>query len=155
MLIVEFFFFHISNASQFFLRKNAMGGQNCIFFFSFFRTFFQFAQNNKIRTRLPQLNLSYHVPNFILYKSFFTHFFITVVLNFLVANFFVILLKYLIFFLSFLRAKQIQNKTFSTFSCMFLNPNIFSNLNSNCSNLYDVRNLQEQVKKAFCCQKLF
>ena len=30
---------------------------------------------------------------------------------------------------------------------MFLNPNIFSNLNSNCSNLLDMRNLQEQVKK--------
>ena len=41
------------------------------------------------------------------------------------------------------------------FSCMFLNPNIFSSLNSNCSNLLDVRNLQEQVKKAFCYQKLF
>ena len=26
---------------------------------------------------------------------------------------------------------------------------------SNCSNLLDVRNLQEQVKKAFCYQKLF
>ena len=31
----------------------------------------------------------------------------------------------------------------------------FSNLNSNCSNLFDMRNLQEQVKKAFCYQKLF
>ena len=41
--------------------------------------------------------------------------------------------------------------TFSNFSCMFLNPN----LNSNCSNLLDLRNLQEQVKKALCCQKLF
>ena len=39
---------------------------------------------------------------------------------------------------------------FSNFSCMFLNPNIFSNMNSNCSNLLDMRNLQEQVKKAFC-----
>ena len=28
-------------------------------------------------------------------------------------------------------------------------------LNSNCSNLLDMRNLQEQVKKAFCYQKLF
>ena len=32
---------------------------------------------------------------------------------------------------------------------------IFSYLNSNCSNLLDMRNLQEQVKKAFCYQKLF
>ena len=31
---------------------------------------------------------------------------------------------------------------FLKFSCMFLNPNIFSYLNSNCSNLLDMRNLQ-------------
>ena len=45
--------------------------------------------------------------------------------------------------------------SFSNFSCMFLKPNIFSNLNYNCSNSYDVRNLQEKVKKAFWYQKLF
>ena len=28
-------------------------------------------------------------------------------------------------------------------------------MNSNCSNLLDMRNLQEQVKKAFCYQKMF
>ena len=39
---------------------------------------------------------------------------------------------------------------FSNFSCRFLNPNIFPNLNYNCSNILDLRNLQEQVKKAFC-----
>ena len=44
---------------------------------------------------------------------------------------------------------------FSNFSCMFLNPNIFSNMNSNCSNLLDMRNLQEQVRKAFCDQIFF
>ena len=43
----------------------------------------------------------------------------------------------------------------SNFSCMFLNPNIFSNLNTSCSNLSYLRNLQEQVKKSFCYQKLF
>ena len=32
---------------------------------------------------------------------------------------------------------------------------IFSNMNSNCSNILDMRNLQEQVKKTFCYQKLF
>ena len=37
--------------------------------------------------------------------------------------------------------------SFSNFSCMFLNPNILSNLNSNCSNSLDMRNPQEQVKK--------
>ena len=36
---------------------------------------------------------------------------------------------------------------------MFLNPNIFSNLN--CSDFLDMRNLQEQIKKAFCYHKLF
>ena len=46
-------------------------------------------------------------------------------------------------------------KVFSNFSCIFLNPNIFSNLNYNFSNLWDMRNLQEEVKKAFCYQKLF
>ena len=35
------------------------------------------------------------------------------------------------------------------------NPNNFSNLNSNCSNLLDMRNLQEQAKKAFCYQQSF
>ena len=44
---------------------------------------------------------------------------------------------------------------FSNFSCMFLNPNIFFNLNSNCYNSLDKRNLQEQDKKASCYQKLF
>ena len=44
---------------------------------------------------------------------------------------------------------------FSNFSCMFLNPNNFFNMNSNCSNLLDLRNKQEQVKKAFCYQQLF
>ena len=44
---------------------------------------------------------------------------------------------------------------FLTFPACFLIPIIFSNLNSNCSNLLDMRNLQEQVKKAFCYQKLF
>ena len=43
---------------------------------------------------------------------------------------------------------QKDEQSFSNFSCMFLNPNNFSNLNSNCSNLLDLRNLQEQVKKA-------
>ena len=38
---------------------------------------------------------------------------------------------------------------------IFGNRILFSNLNSNCSNLIDMRNLQEQVKKAFCYQKLF
>ena len=49
-----------------------------------------------------------------------------------------------------------QIKTyFLTFPACFSIPNFFSNLNYNCSNLLDMRNLQEQVKKAFCYQKLF
>ena len=42
---------------------------------------------------------------------------------------------------------------FSNFFCMFLNPNNFFQFETNCSNLLDMRNLQEQVKKAFCYQK--
>ena len=42
-----------------------------------------------------------------------------------------------------------------TFPVCFWIPINFSNLNSNCSNLSDMRNLREQVKKVFCCQKLF
>ena len=44
---------------------------------------------------------------------------------------------------------------FSNFSCLFLNPNHFFNLNSNCSNLLDTRNLQKQVTKAFWYQNFF
>ena len=44
---------------------------------------------------------------------------------------------------------------FITFPACFLIPIIFPNLNSNCSNLLYLRTLQEQVKKAFCYQKLF
>ena len=35
----------------------------------------------------------------------------------------------------------------SNFSCRFLNPNNFSNLNYNCSNLLDLRNLQNKLRK--------
>ena len=44
---------------------------------------------------------------------------------------------------------------FLTFPADFSIPIIFSNLNYNCSNFLDQRNLQEQVKIAFCYQKLF
>ena len=44
---------------------------------------------------------------------------------------------------------------FLTFPACFSIPIIFSNLNSNCSNLLHMRNLQEQVKRAFCYQNLF
>ena len=44
---------------------------------------------------------------------------------------------------------------FLTFPACFSIPMIFSNLNFNCSNISSLRNLQEQVKKAFCYQKLF
>ena len=47
----------------------------------------------------------------------------------------------------------VQLNSFST-SC-FLIPIVFSNLNSDCSNLLDMRNLQEQIKKAFCYQKKY
>ena len=44
---------------------------------------------------------------------------------------------------------------FLTFPAVFYIPIFFSNLNYNCSNFLDVTNLQEQIKKAFCHQKLF
>ena len=45
--------------------------------------------------------------------------------------------------------------TFLTFPACFKIPIFFSNLNSNFFSLLDMRNLQEQVQKAFCYQKLF
>ena len=39
---------------------------------------------------------------------------------------------------------------FLKFNACFYITIVFSNLNSNCSNLLDLKNLQEQVKKAFC-----
>ena len=44
---------------------------------------------------------------------------------------------------------------FLTFPACFWIPIFFSYSNSNCSDLLYLRNLQEQVKKAFCYQKLF
>ena len=45
--------------------------------------------------------------------------------------------------------------SFLTFPACFSIPIIFSNFDFNCSNLSSLRNLQEQVKKAFCYQELF
>ena len=54
---------------------------------------------------------------------------------------------HLFFQFSKLKIRECDSKnSFSSFFCMFLNPNIFSNLKYNCSNLLDIRNLQEQVK---------
>ena len=39
---------------------------------------------------------------------------------------------------------------FSNFSCRYLNPIIFSNLNSDSSKVLDLRNLQEPIQKAVC-----
>ena len=50
---------------------------------------------------------------------------------------------------------MIKINPFLTFPAYFKIPIIFSYLNSNCSNLSDLRNLQEQVTKAFCYQRLF
>ena len=44
---------------------------------------------------------------------------------------------------------------FLTFTACFSIPIIFSNFDFNFSNLSSLRNLQEQVKKAFCYQELF
>ena len=43
---------------------------------------------------------------------------------------------------------------FLTFPAGFLIPIFFSNMNSNCSNLLDTSNLQEQVKKSILLPKV-
>ena len=48
-----------------------------------------------------------------------------------------------------------QKHYFLTFPADFWIPIFFSNFNSNLYNSIDMRNLQEQIKKAFCYQKLF
>ena len=48
-----------------------------------------------------------------------------------------------------------KNVNLLTFPACFLIPINLSNLNSKCSDLLDMRNLQEQVEKAFCFQNLF
>jgi hypothetical protein len=57
--------------------------------------------------------------------------------------------------MDFVRSYFGKNEPFLTFPACFSIPIIFSNLNYNCSNLLDMRNLQKQVKKAFCYQNLF
>ena len=44
----------------------------------------------------------------------------------------------------------LNNITILTFLANLYIPIIFSNLNNNCSNVLDLRNLQKQVKKEFC-----
>ena len=51
--------------------------------------------------------------------------------------------------------KKYKIISFLTFPACFAIPIIFSKLNYNFSNLSDIRNLQEQVKKALYYQKLF
>ena len=51
--------------------------------------------------------------------------------------------------------KHLRNCIFELFQHVSKSQYFFSNLNYNCSNLLDLRNLQEKVKKAFCYQKLF
>ena len=50
------------------------------------------------------------------------------------------ILQYVILFL-------LSSKLYLNLFCRFLNPNYFFHLNDNCSNLLDMRNLQEEVKK--------
>ena len=51
--------------------------------------------------------------------------------------------------------KKEEHPISGTFPACFQIPIFFSNLNYNCSIFLDLTNLQEQVKKAFCYQKLF
>ena len=61
----------------------------------------------------------------------------------------------LLYCIEMLKDSKFGNVFFLTFSACFSIPKFFSNLNLNCSNLSSLRNFQEQVKKAFCYQKLF
>ena len=61
----------------------------------------------------------------------------------------------LLIFFPILKREQKRNRHFLTFPACLEIPIIFSNLNSDCSNLLRLRNLQEQVQKAVCYQKLF
>ena len=49
---------------------------------------------------------------------------------------------------------EFMKEIFLTFPADFWIPLFFFNLNHTCSIFWDLRNLQEQVKKAFCYQKL-
>ena len=55
------------------------------------------------------------------------------------------------------RSEQLwlQNIFFYLFLHVSKSQFFFSNLNYNCSNLLDMRNIQERIKKACCYQKLF
>ena len=56
---------------------------------------------------------------------------------------------------SFFNVIYITTLLLSNFSCRFLNPPQNFQFELHCSIFLDVRNLKEQVKKAFCYQKLF
>jgi len=57
---------------------------------------------------------------------------------------------------SHFNSENVTNKVhFLTFPACFSVPIFFSNSSFNCSNSSSLRNLQEQVKKVFCYQKLF
>ena len=83
------------------------------------------------------------------------------IFHFLFTNFLLIspcdlaVLKYPLISIHNVNVRFQRSNIVSNFSCMFLNPNIFSNLNFDCSDLLDMRKLQEQVEKAFCYQKFF
>ena len=64
-------------------------------------------------------------------------------------------LNFPVFFVDLYNIFVCSKQFFLTFPACWSIPIIFSSLNSNCSNLLDMRNLQQQVKKAFCYQKLF
>ena len=66
-----------------------------------------------------------------------------------------IILHYQLTVAKLVRMKLLKQKDFLTFPKCFSIPIIFSNFDFNCSNLSSLRNLQEQVKKAFCYQELF
>ena len=59
------------------------------------------------------------------------------------------------FFYNYKKNLLLFKLDFLSFPACFSIPIISSNFDFNCSNLSSLRNLQEQVKKAFCYQELF
>ena len=112
--------------------------------------------SDKLKTFLHFLVSTLQLHNFIEW----IHYFIVKLLKFCQSNTDLAEIEYeksikiiaslYIFFFQKVKIFTMIEINFSNFSCMFLNPNNFFQFE-----LLDLRNLQEQVKKAFCYHKLF
>ena len=105
---------------------------------------------SKITLFISAVHVFFHVsifpPDFFLILYRFCHDFIQIFKKLTLSKFYPGFI--LIFEKIWIKFGWSWKNTFSNFSCMFLNHNIFfSNLNSNSSTFLGMRNLQEQVKK--------